>query len=154
MYGIKKLKKNRDQKKNELYNYCVSNSDDEYITFVGNNAEGGISECINTDLSKYNWMKYKVKNIKMKEILRKSKFEYIDFMVIDVEGAELSLLQSIDFSFPIFCIIIEAHSCEKEKNRKFGEYLKDNGFTFKERQRGNQIWLNHNYFRKNLFNIN
>tara|TARA_B110000967_G_C18639857_1_gene437949 strand:+ start:29 stop:772 length:744 start_codon:yes stop_codon:yes gene_type:complete len=151
---FKNLKKNRDQKKNELYNYCVSNSDDEYITFVGNNAEGGISECINTDLSKYNWMKYKVKNIKMKEILRKSKFEYIDFMVIDVEGAELLLLQSIDFSFPIFCIIIEAHSCEKEKNKKFGEYLKDNGFTFKERQRGNQIWLNHNYFRKNLFNIN
>ena len=34
----------------------------------------------------------------------------------------------------------------------FGNYLKKHGFTFKERQRGNQIWINYNYFRKHLFN--
>ena len=35
----------------------------------------------------------------------------MDFMIIDVEGSELSLLQSINFEFPIFCYyIIEAHS--------------------------------------------
>ena len=88
----------------------------------------------------------------MKEILKKSSFKYIDFMIIDVEGGELDLLKSIDFSFPIFCVIIEAHSKEKEKNRIFGEYLKKNGFTYKERQRGNEVWLNKNYFRKHLFN--
>ena len=71
----------------------------------------------------------------MKEILNTSRFNYIDFMIIDVEGGELSLLKSIDFSFPIFCIIIEAHSWEQEKNKLFGDYLKENGFTFKERQR-------------------
>lgn len=89
----------------------------------------------------------------MKDILNNSKFTYIDFMIIDVEGSELSLLQSIDFTFPIFCIIIEAHSTEQEKNKIFGELLKNNGFTSKERQRGNEIWLNHNYFRKHLFNM-
>mgnify|MGYP005991738521 FL=1 len=89
----------------------------------------------------------------MKDILNNSKFTYIDFMIIDVEGSELSLLQSIDFIFPIFCIIIEAHSTEQEKNKIFGELLKNNGFTFKERQRGNEIWLNHSYFRKHLFNV-
>ena len=76
-------------------------------------------EKINTDLLKYNWNSYKVKNRKMKNILKNSKFNYIDFMIIDVEGAELSLLKTIDFSFPIFCIIIEAHSNQQEKNKDF-----------------------------------
>ena len=60
----------------------------------------------------------------MKDILRNSKFRYIDFMIIDVEGSELTLLESIDFSFDIFCIIIEAHSNQQEKNKIFGNYLK------------------------------
>lgn len=90
----------------------------------------------------------------MKNILNNSKFKYIDFMIIDVEGSELTLLQSIDFNFNIFCIIIEAHSNQQEKNKIFGNYLKQNGFTFKERQRGNEVWINENYFRKHLFNTN
>ena len=53
----------------------------------------------------------------MKDILHNSKFNYIDFMITDVEGSELSLLKSINFVFPIFCIIIEAHSGEQEKNK-------------------------------------
>lgn len=150
---FQELKKNRNLKKNELYNYAVSNSDSKFIEFVGNNAEGGILENINTDLRKYKkWESYKVKNIKMKEILEKSNFNYIDFMIIDVEGGELELLKSIDFSFPIFCIIIEAHSSEQEKNKIFGDFLKSKGFTYKERQRGNEVWLNKNYFRKQFFN--
>ena len=74
-------------------------------------------------------------------------------MIIDVEGHELEFLRSIDFSFPIFCIIIEAASDQPEKNKLFGEYLKEKGFTFRKRQRGNEVWLNHNYFRKDLFNL-
>jgi mRNA-degrading endonuclease HigB of HigAB toxin-antitoxin module len=135
-----------------LYNYAVSNNDAKYIEFIGDNAEGGVLNNINTKIEKYNWKSYKVKNIKMKELLQESNFKYIDFMIIDVEGSELSLLQSINFEFPIFCIIIEAHSNEPEKNKMFGDFLKSNGFTFKERQRGNEIWLNLNYFRKHLFN--
>ena len=68
---------------------------------------------LNTDVNKFGWKQtYEVPNRTMKDILVESRFTYIDFMIIDVEGAELSLLQTIDFSFPIFCIIIEAHSGE------------------------------------------
>jgi FkbM family methyltransferase len=148
------LKKYRSTENNELYNCAVTNNDSFEIEFIGDTAEGGIIDSINTDLTKYNnWDTYKVKNRKMKDILNESKFNYIDFMIIDVEGSELLLLESIDFNFPIFCIIIEAHSNEQEKNKIFGNFLKNNGFTFKERQRGNEIWLNHNYFRKHLFNL-
>jgi len=148
------LCKYRNPINNELYNCAVTDSDDKYIDFIGDNAVGGVLNNNNTDISQFkNSHSYKVKNTKMKDILSKSKFKYIDFMIIDVEGSELSLLRTIDFTFPIFCIIIEAHSNEQEKNRIFGEYLKSNGFTFKERQRGNEVWLNHDYFRKNLFNL-
>jgi FkbM family methyltransferase len=148
-----KIKNNRSSIKNELYNCAVTNNDSNTISFIGDNGMGGIENDINTDLSKHNWKSYTVANKQMKDILFKSKLNYIDFMSIDVEGSELSLLKSIDFKFPIFCIIIEAHSWEQDKNKIFGEYLKQNGFTYKERQRGNEIWINHNYFRKHLFNV-
>ena len=147
------LKKNRSNKNNELHNCAVSNSNDLEIEFIGYNGEGGIVNYLNTDLNNYNFSSYKVKNRKMKDILIESKYNYIDFMIIDVEGAELEVLKSIDFNFPIFCIIIEAHSNEQEKNKIFGDFLSKNGFTYKERLRGNEVWLNHNYFRKELFNL-
>ena len=148
------IKKYRSSVKNELYNCAVTNKDSSIISFIGDNGEAGITDSINTDISKFGWTEsYQVSNRKMKDILNDSRFEYIDFMFIDVEGSELLLLESIDFNFPIFCIIIEAHSTEQEKNKIFGELLKNNGFTYKERQRGNEIWINHNYFRKHLFNV-
>ena len=148
------IKNNRSIEKNEIYNCAVTNDDSSTISFIGDNAEAGVVNNINTNLNRFQWWsEYKVQNKKMKDILHNSQFTYIDFMIIDVEGSELSLLKSIDFTFPIFCIIIEAHSGEQEKNKIFGEFLKNNGFTFKERQRGNEIWLNHNYYRKHLFNV-
>ena len=147
------IKKNRSTVNNELYNCAVTDNDSSTISFIGDNPEAGVLNHINTDLTRFNWSSYNVSNKKMKDILHNSNFNYIDFMIIDVEGAELSLLKSIDFNFPIFCIIIEAHSWEQEKNKIFGDFLKKNEFTFKERQRGNEIWINHNYFRKHLFNV-
>lgn len=148
------IKNNRSIEKNEIYNCAVTNDESSTISFIGDNAEAGVVNNINTNLNRFQWWsEYKVQNKKMKDILHNSQFTYIDFMIIDVEGSELSLLKSIDFTFPIFCIIIEAHSGEQEKNKIFGEFLKNNGFTFKERQRGNEIWLNHNYYRKHLFNV-
>ena len=147
-----KLKNNRNNESNEFYNCAISNNDCEFIEFIGNNAEAGILNNNNTNPKKFiNLKSYKVKNKKMSDILKNSKFDYVDFMIIDVEGAELSLLKTIDFTFPIFCIIIEAHSNEKKKNIEFGKHLQKNGFTIKERQRGNEVWLNVNYFRKHLF---
>ena len=97
----------------------------------------------------------KIKTQTINNIIENSSYkdEKIDFLSIDVEGSELEVLKSIDFSFPIFCIIIEADSRQQEKNKIFGEYLKSNGFKFKERQRGNEVWINHNCHRKGLFNV-
>ena len=164
----KKLKQNRSNC--ECYNCAVSDSDVPYIEFMGEDAEGGIVDTLNTNIAgrksgfsifhPSTWKllfkdnkPYKVENRKMSDVLKKSKFDYIDFMFIDVEGGELGLLKSIDYSYPIFCIFIEAHSDQPEKNEVVRNYLISKGFTFRERQEGNEVWLNHNYFRKHLFNI-
>lgn len=136
------------------YNYAISTENSEQVNFIGNNPMGGIIKTMqDTHLNIFvNNSTYKVKNTSIKNIINDSSLNYIDFMFIDVEGGELEVLETIDFSFPIFCIIIEAASNEQEKNTIFGNYLKSKNFIYKERQRGNEIWLNKNYFRKHLFN--
>ncbi len=151
------------------FNVAVSSKPEEYVVFHGLGAEGGIKETLNIrKKSKYKLKSifsmlksffqhtkrsFKVKNLRMSEVLKQSRFDYVDIMIIDVEGGELDLLKSIDFTFPIFCIFIEAHSHQKEKNEKFHQFLIKKGFNFIERQRGNEVWINPNYFRKDLFNL-
>jgi FkbM family methyltransferase len=159
-----KLIKNRSNC--EFYNYAVSDSKNEFTAFYDDGEKGGIVDTLNKEILREKksilnlpYLKgffkpsksFQVKNIQMNEILRKSKYNYVDFMFIDVEGGELQLLKSIDFTYPIFCIVIEAHSDQKEKNELVREYLLEKGFNFKERQRGNEVWINPNYFRKELF---
>jgi len=44
-------------------------------------------------------------------------------MIVDVEGSEINVLRTIDFSVPIYCIIVEASSKEHEKCRVVREFL-------------------------------
>lgn len=143
-----KLKENRPNQKK--YNCVVSNLEDNLINFSGFDAESGITEFLNKNSKENN---YKVENKKLSQILNDSGFEYIDIMIIDVEGAELSVIESIDFNFPIYCIFFETPSDQQEKNKKVGSYLKEKGFLYKERQRGNEVWYNPSYFRRNLFKL-
>ena len=134
-----KLKQNRPSA--ETYNYVISNLDEEYINFSGHNAEAGISDL----LTENNMSSYKLPNKKMKDLLVESQFKYIDIFILDVEGAELEVLKSVDFNaIDIYCIFFEAHSNQQERNKKVGDFLKNKGFVYKDRQRGNEVWLNKN----------
>jgi len=137
----------------ECYNYAISNLNQETISFIGNNEASGISETINETSLKYTNKNQitEVPIISLKDLLKKSKYEYIDIMIVDVEGHELSVLESVDWSFPIYSIFVEAHSNQRDKNFEFGKLLQSKGFQFHERQRGNEVWFNPNYFRKHLF---
>lgn len=134
----------------EKYNLAISNSGKDTIEFAGINAEGGIVKFLNKNNFNYS---YNVKCKKMSDLLQESNFEYIDIMIIDVEGAELDVIKSIDFDFPIYTIFFEAHSDQKKKNSLVGEFLSEHGFLLKDRQRGNEVWYNPNYFRRKLFNL-
>lgn len=160
-YFFDQLIKNRPN--NENYNCCISNSDDSYVNFTIDNSvpvhERGILETFSTRgvRKNYNYKNRirKIKNTKLKDILFNSKFKYIDFMIIDVEGGEKSFLYSIDFNFPIFCIIIEQHKND-DINIIFDihKILAKNNFTLVKIFGNNEFWINFQYFRANKFNLN
>lgn len=124
----------------ELYNCAVSTEEGE-VTFVGSDAEGGIKKYLKNGFNK---IENTVKSRQLKNILSESQYNHIDIFILDVEGAELEVLKSIDFDeIDIYCIISEAHSDEIEKNNLVKSFLEDKGFHFFERQRGNNV-----FFRK------
>jgi FkbM family methyltransferase len=83
----------------------------------------------------------------IRNILADSNIKYIDFFSIDVEGAELVVLETMDFSIPIYVIVIELDEYNLEKNEKCRNILIKNGFTFNKKISINEYWINHNYFR-------
>jgi len=134
------------------FNYAISCFKENKVEFIGDNACGGILQTQNTNINKWpHWKPYYTPNISLSNLINtKTNFTYIDFMIIDVEGGEVNLLKSFDFDIDVFCIIIEAHS--NQDHSEMMNILYKNGFVYKERQRGNQVWINHNSKRKHLFN--
>jgi len=155
------LIKNRNVN-NEFYNTIISNFEEDYLDFINLSdvpaPERGIMKTWDNmgDITRKNYIIYdtiKIKNTKLKDILSNSKFKYIDIMSIDVEGAEYSFLESIDFSFPIFFIIIEQHYKEKiETIIKIQEFMKLKNYILVHKDEGNEYYANYSIKRSEKFN--
>lgn len=75
-------------------------------------------------------------------------------MSIDVEGSEYSFLESIDFTFPIFFIIIEQHYKEKlETIIKVQEFMKSKNYILVHKDDGNEYYANYSIKRSEKFNL-
>tara|TARA_B100001564_G_C20642719_1_gene672954 strand:- start:1140 stop:1931 length:792 start_codon:yes stop_codon:yes gene_type:complete len=142
-----KLIKNRPS--DFVVNSAISNSVQDKVEFIGDNLEAGIRSNIRTNLEKFPlWKSYKVDNVKMAKIIDKSGFKYIDVMFIDTEGSELEVIKSIDFSFPISIIIVEANEINSQEDQLMFQILEENGFKFYFQIRGNYWFYNQNNDRK------
>ena len=84
------------------------------------------------------------------DILNKSHLKYVDLMTIDVEGGELMALETMDWSIPVYVIVIECHAVHEEKNEKCRNVLLSQGFVMMNHFCGNEFWVNPSYFRKEL----
>ena len=86
------------------YNVAV-NYTNEKVKFLGNFATAGL---VNTMDEKFKniWhqdsSEYYVDGEPISEIIKKSNMKYIDLFTIDVEGGELVVLETMDFSIPIY----------------------------------------------------
>jgi FkbM family methyltransferase len=151
--NYQKLIINRPNCKN--FNYAISNIEGENI-FIGDDATAGIMDNIpEFMLNRYHKnksLKYKVEGIPISKIISQSKINYIDIYFIDVEGAELMVLETTDWSIPIYLIIIELHNIDIEKDNKCRELLVKNGFKFYASLCSNEIWVNENYkYKERLY---
>jgi FkbM family methyltransferase len=145
---LKKIRPN-----NILINKAISNSKVP-VEFIGNTPCGGILQHMSKSF-KNSWHKgsksYFVETEKLDTLCKKYNIKYVDFLSLDVEGGELDVLETINFSnveYYVICIELDEHN--KEKNEKCREILIKNNFTFHKKLFINEFWVNENYSRKNL----
>ena len=131
-YNYNLLHKNRNNN-NKFFNNIISNEKDE-LEFIYYNCHSlsAVSAVTNT-LPKNNYITYfnnddkwqnnlrdkylKKEYIKPKsltDIITESNFDHIDFFSLDVEGHELNVLLSFDWSIPINTILIENNQDTKQ----------------------------------------
>lgn len=85
--------------------------------------------------------RYRVPVVPLGDILRERNLRYIDFMSLDVEGAELEVLRGIDWNrVHIYCIIVE-NNRGKKKEREIREYLRDKGYELRARLWIDDVWI-------------
>jgi FkbM family methyltransferase len=174
--SFNKLVKNRPNCKN--YNYAVSSKELKFVEFFSyddNNIDNGlrgailekIVECdavsgmVHTmsESHKKGWQdEYKLPKTSIKVpckridyILKDSDIKYIDLFSIDVEGGEFEVLETMDWSIPVYIIMIELDKSNLEKDEKCKEILRNQGFIFLMKKGLDEFWINNNYYRKHLF---
>lgn len=135
LHDFNKLQKNRPNC--ILFNNIVSNSKDEldyiYLDSSQSSAVSGIKQYMPESL----WKKYyenqsyyttKIIPKSLSEIIKSTNFKYIDLLSLDVEGGELEVLESWDFSIPIKIILIEMTFDNIIKNDKCRIILQNNNY--------------------------
>ncbi len=128
---FKMLEKNR---KTKCLNVAVADVDERGETFkfamwkegpIGHSGLIGIDYKHLDKIKNYDHEIIKMKCFPLKKILRDESISRVDVLDIDVEGAEASVLRSIDFKECHFNLI----SVEKSSS-EIGEILSANGFRF------------------------
>ena len=79
---------------------------------------------------------------RLDDIVAASGFERIDFLSLDVEGHELNVLRSMDFSrFPTYVLLVEALPGDEEKNSAVRSLLEDAGFALHGPYEHNEVYV-------------
>lgn len=139
---------------NSLYNCIVSESEEPQDFLISRGPGGGWVSGMEKTMSeknKFSWhgqnsSLIKIQTDKISSIVKKSGLKYVDLFFIDVEGAEKEVLETVDFSVPIYVIVIELDGTNEEKDNECREILEQNGFTFHKKCALSDIWYNENYF--------
>jgi len=139
------------------YKYAVA-KERGYIEFIGTGAVAGVNSTLNPAIRNAYYTPetptYKVEGMPFKDILRMSNINYIDILSIDVEGGEVAVLETFDFTIPVYIIVIELHSNEIQKCEMCRAILRENGFKLDTRITCNEFWINPSYEHKErLFDI-
>lgn len=149
------LKKNRPN--NMLFHELVSNKDQKYTFQYLESVDlvGGIKETL-PELHNNSWygshaketgqniIEEEIQATSLTRIIQQCPFDHIDFFSLDVEGHELEVLNSWDFSIPIYLILLETldrDDHEKMITRKCAEKLEQHGYRFDKKIAHNQVFI-------------
>lgn len=149
IYQYIKLKVNRP--KNYLFNELVSNITDEVDFKYFSDEYAGVSGVEKTlPLEHFTGFfnnvsapqgSIKLKPVTLKSIIEKTGINHFDLLSLDVEGHEVNVLKSWDFSVPITIIIIETLGGSQLDNEKLcNDILLKNNYELKETYKHNTIY--------------
>ena len=136
----------------DTYNVAISSSNDP-VSFVGTWATAGMTSVMADsfkDAHHPNQEEYFVPSRPLGEVLHESSISYLDFFCLDVEGGELEVLKTMDWTIPVYVFCVELDGHNEEKDEECRDILRNNGFVFEQRMCINEFWRNPNYNRKDL----
>ena len=127
--------------------HCAVSTHDGYLDFIMN-PNGPVSSVKDFTSEKHQegWhsqsatMTVQVPSRPLGSILREAGVSRIDFWSLDVEGGELEVLKSMDWSIPVYLLCIETQ--EPDRKPDCDAILIKNGFQFVETLHHNEIWVN------------
>ena len=148
-------------------NFRAAISTEAEVQFIGSDAIAGtlknltqnatdgvpITSLLGASYKKTDPTPYTVKGRPISSILQESELKYIDLFFIDVEGSELDVIKTMDWSIPVYIICIEMHdnSSRHKEQEEIRKILKERGFSYKKKIYHDEVWVNDSYFRKDKF---
>ena len=136
----------------KTYNVAISSSE-KPVSFIGDWATAGIVSTMSDSFRKEqhsNQNTYEVQSRHLGNLLEEADVTYLDLFCLDVEGGELEVLETMNWSIPVYVMCIELDGSNKEKDEACRLILRNNGFSFEQRMCINEFWVNHDYHRKDL----
>jgi FkbM family methyltransferase len=123
-------------------------------SFSGDEAISGITDMFTPEYSK-KWKtdrltSYNVITVPMQAIIDVIPTPYLDLLSLDVQGAELSCLKSLNFLKPIGCIVIELEGHKPDEDELCRSILKARSYRFAARLHRSEVWILSDYSRHAL----
>lgn len=82
-----------------------------------------------------------MKTCTLTEIVRHSGVDHIDFLSLDVEGHELNVIKSFDFSIPIGLMLIEWNPEKYAELKECDSILRQRGYKCVDEYQGSRIYI-------------
>ncbi len=113
----------------------------EMLSGIYSNYEERHLQRIEEELKEFDGEKelIEVKAYTLANLLKKNEIAKVDFLSLDVEGSEMVVLNSIDFSACEFSIIMFENNYDESE---IGGFLKNKGFKFLRRLGKDDVYLN------------
>lgn len=116
----------------------------ESVYFLGSDNTAGMPETMSESFRK-TWHNedqtvQRVPAAPISEIIGKFDIHRIDLFSIDVEGAELEVLETFDWNITVWIVLIELDGHNPEKDESCRSVLRRNGFEWKADVPGSEIW--------------
>lgn len=130
----------------KVYHCAISTRDGDIEFIVNQNGPVSSVKEFTSDLHRRNWHDRNLTSVvrvpsrPLSSVLHEANVNRIDFWSLDVEGGELEVLKSMDWSIPVYLICIETQ--EPGRKKECDAILTANGFQFSETLHHNDIWVN------------